>query len=73
MGITSSGSLLTAFRPTDIVTRAELAAVLSRMLYGNTYDNIHNENEAWYVPHLQALSTAGYIKDITTPFMTERV
>lgn len=38
MGKTTSGTMLSAFRPNDIVMRAEFATVISRMLYGNIYD-----------------------------------
>lgn len=71
MGRTGSGSMLAAFRPYDIVIRAELGAVLSRMLYGNTYDHVA-EGKAWYEEHLHALLIAGYLTKIDTPLMTER-
>lgn len=72
MGITPNNTLLSSFRPTDIVTRAELAAVLSRMIYGKTYDTT-GTNEPWYASHLQALFHDGYLTKIDTPLMTERM
>lgn len=54
------------FNPNGIVTRAEFGTVLSRMLYGTTY-------EAWtpyYIHHLQALKNANIITD-TDPAMLE--
>lgn len=44
MGLHSDGKTpLPAFRPNDLVSRAEFATVLSRMKRGNLYDNNQQE------------------------------
>ncbi len=63
-------NLIEYFRPIDTVTRAEFATVLSRYLYGNTY-NGDMSADGWYKNHLKALNQAAYIKKIDTPFMRE--
>ncbi len=63
-------NILQYFRPIDTVTRAEFATVLSRYLYGDTY-NGDMSSDGWYKNHLQALNKANYIKKIDTPFMRE--
>ncbi len=58
MGIKANGDPLTTFNPNGLVTRAELATILSRVLYGSTY------NMEWinyYSRHLQVLKDHGII------------
>lgn len=61
---------LGVFRPHDFITRAEFGTVLSRYLYGDTYNGNMQENER-YAGHLQALQKAKYMKFIHTPFARE--
>lgn len=55
---------LVSFRSTDTVTRAEFGTVLSRVLYGNTYDVWLKTNINWYEKHLQNLYGQWFIKNI---------
>ena len=52
MGLHSDGKTpLSAFDPRKFVSRAELITTLSRVLYGNTYDN--NQQYTWFENHMQ--------------------
>lgn len=52
MGVDGEGNALATFSPDRTVTRAEFATVLSRVLYGNLY----NQSGAdFYSAHLGAL------------------
>jgi len=55
------------FNPNGLVTRAEFGTVLSRALYGDTY----NDGDPYYVNHLQALKDAGIMTKIDTPSQLE--
>ena len=57
------GQGIDAFDPDALVTRAQFGTVLSRTLYGTTYDG----GDPYYVDHLQALKNAGIINDISNP------
>ena len=50
---------VTSFNPNGLVTRAEFGTVLSRILYGNTY----NDGEFYYSNHLKILKEKGIIKN----------
>lgn len=60
------GKGVTKFNPNNLVTRAQLGTVLSRMLY-NTPDS----GSPYYAVHLGVLKTSGVITD-TTPTRIER-
>ncbi len=67
MGIDANGNALKNFKPTGTVSRAEFATVLSRVLFGDTY----NQNSGNYRElHIQALNTAGILNN-TNPTITE--
>jgi hypothetical protein len=56
MGYWANGvDIKSAFSPNEIITRAEVATVLSRMLRGETYVGTET---FWYENHLQALKKA---------------
>ncbi len=57
---------MSSFNPNGIVTRAEFGTVLSRALYGTTYETW----SPYYVNHLQALLRAGIITN-TDPSIIE--
>ena len=57
--------LIDAFRPSDKVTREELAAVLSRYLYGDEHAG------ADMLEHLKALQEDGIMTDISSPLSIE--
>ncbi len=57
------------FEPAGIITRAQFATVLSRLLYGDTYNSSDFAHR--YTKHLQALHTKGIINDISTPNANE--
>ena len=67
MGVAPDGSPLDNFDPNTIVTRAQSATVLSRVLWGSAHDG----STPWYAGHLSALSAAGYITN-TNPMLTEQ-
>lgn len=56
-----------SFRPSDIVTRAQFATVLSRALWGDKYNN----ETFWYKNHLSALNEVEIMTKINNPFMQE--
>ena len=58
---------ITNFNPYGLVTRAEFGTVLSRALYGDTY----NGGNPWYADHLNALHEAGIMNNISNPMMLE--
>lgn len=67
MGLRADGTPATTFRPDDTLTRAEFGAILSRMLWGNTYNSSDPDAADWYVAHLQALFDADIMHDISHP------
>ena len=52
MGIHADGTPIKKFKPYELVTRAEFATVLSRVLFGNIYNQSWTE---YYEQHLKAL------------------
>ena len=69
MGREANGTdVKSSFNPHDTLTRAEIATVLSRMLWGNLYAGTPEER---YQNHLQALKDAGVIKVEIHPFTPE--
>ena len=68
MWLKKDGTPDTKFTPDGIVTRAQFGTVLSRLLYGNTYNN-----QPWlrYAAHLNALKTANIMTKISIPTMDE--
>lgn len=56
------------FRPYDSVTRAEFGTALSRVLYGDAYNQNWNN---YYSKHLDALKNAWIMTKIDTPFQSE--
>ena len=70
MGVQSDGKTpLINFNPNAFVTRAEFGTVLSRVLYGNTYDN--NTTTKWREGHLKKLQQKDII-NITIPNLQEQ-
>ena len=61
------GVNITQFNPTDQVTRAQFGTVLSRALYGNTY----NTGDPYYLHHLQNLQTKKIMTQIQNPWTIE--
>jgi hypothetical protein len=49
--------------PRKTVSRAEFGTVLSRILWGDTY----NDSKPYYVKHLQALKNSGIMTQIDNP------
>jgi len=60
-----------SFNPNDIVTRAQISTVLSRLLYGEKYnllslDNINTDvKNYWAIDHAKALNKDGIINEIS--------
>ena len=65
MGVGTNG----IFNPNGVVTRAEFGTVLSRVLWGDTYNA--TEGGVWYAGHLTALKAADIMNDISNPTMKE--
>ena len=61
------GQGITAFNPNGVVTRAQFGTVLSRALWGDTY----NDGDPYYADHLQALKDAGIMNNISNPNAVE--
>jgi hypothetical protein len=56
--------ILDMFRPSDFITKAEFAAILSRMIYNTISDN---NGETWFVPHIEALIKNDIIPSLPNP------
>lgn len=56
------------FNPNATMTRAEFGTVLSRALWGNTYEQ---QEGNYYTTHLQQLQKAGIMNNISTPSSKE--
>ena len=67
MWINADGTQLKYFNPNGEVTRWEYATVFSRVLFGSAFNQ---EWEEFYARHIEALKTAGILKD-TNPTMKE--
>jgi hypothetical protein len=63
------GQNITAFRPYDTITRAEFGTALSRVLWGDTYNN----GTPYYANHLNALKEAGIMKQIANADSTKEI
>lgn len=70
MWLQSDGTPNTVFNPNAIVTRAQFGTMLSRLLYGDTY-NAPAKGSDYYTPHLKALQKADIMKNISMPWNTE--
>ena len=67
MGINADWTPIEDFNPNKTVTRAEFATVLSRVLYGSTY------NQSWvnyYEKHIETLNKANILSN-TNPNLVE--
>jgi hypothetical protein len=72
MGLLADGETVkNHFNPNDYVTRAEFGTVLSRLLYGKTYDVANTLGINRYIKHLQALKDHGIMTKIDVPTMKE--
>jgi hypothetical protein len=69
MGINADGTPLKEFGPKSLVTRAEFASVLSRVLYGDKY-NV--DGSAFYSMHIDVLNQAKIINN-TNPAILEKI
>lgn len=69
MWLKYDGTPDTKFSPDGQITRAQFGTILSRLLYGSTYNNTDPNNR--YQSHLKALKTAGVMTNITHPTMVE--
>jgi hypothetical protein len=69
MGIHPDGTPLSDFMPNKKVSRAEFWTVLSRLLYGTTY----NEGIPYYISHLQALKKNWIMIQIDNPTETQEL
>jgi hypothetical protein len=58
---------ITDFDPNGEVTRAQFGTILSRLIWGSTYDG----GVKFYTNHLNALKIAGIMTNITDPSMKE--
>ena len=67
MGINADWTPIEDFNPNKTVTRAEFATVLSRVLYGDTYNQT---GAKYYERHIEALNKANILSD-TDPHLTE--
>lgn len=62
------------FSPNDFVNRAEFGTILSRLIYGDTYNIYSGEEMKFkrYEKHLNALNSDNIMKKIQDPFMLEK-
>ena len=68
MWLKSDGTPDTMFTSNGILTRAQFGTILSRLLYGDTYNGKPGKR---YEAHLKALNAAGIMKDISKPMAAE--
>lgn len=68
MGLKADGTPDVKFNPSGKITRAQFGTILSRLLYGNVYNNQPGQ---WYTAHLQALQKVKIITKISQPTMLE--
>lgn len=61
------GQNMDSFDPNTYVTRAQFGTILSRVIWGDTY----NGGTTYYTKHLTALKNAGIMTQISTPSMKE--
>ena len=64
MGLKGDGSVAPTFNPNGLIDKAQLATILSRLLYGN----FHNSNTCWYCEHVETLQADGVITVTTDLF-----
>jgi hypothetical protein len=57
------------FRPKELLTRAEISTILSRALWGSTY-NQKDSSKMYYDLHMQALNVLGII-NVMNPALVE--
>lgn len=67
MGLDNDWTPTSNFNPYDVVTRAQFGTVLSRAIWGDTY----NGANPYYIDHLNALNTISVMNYITNPWMLE--
>ena len=67
MGVDANGNAIPQFNPHGLVSRAEFATVLSRVMFGNKYNQAGAD---YYSAHLTALKNAGILSN-TDPNMGE--
>ena len=70
MGLQSDGTPNVVFSPNATVTRAQFGTMLSRLLYGSTYNAVAKGND-YYSAHLKALQKNSIMKNISTPWNFE--
>jgi hypothetical protein len=69
MGYYSDGETVKeSFSPNETITRAEVAVVISRMLWGNEHKG---SEKRWYHNHLLALTKKGIIQQDINPMTLE--
>jgi hypothetical protein len=73
MGLEKWVSILSSFRPYDNLPRAESATMVSRLLYGTTYDNTKNQYATRYEWHMQKLLADKIITDGNPNLIEKRV
>lgn len=69
MGLKGDGTPAATFNPNELLDKAQLATILSRMIYGTTYNTDAND-PLWYAKHVQAIKDVGIITvttDLTDP------
>ena len=65
------GGTIENFRAFDLVSRAEFATVMSRVLYGNQYNG--DDGEDWYRAHLDALYSEAYLDDASIDALSPEI
>ena len=64
MGLKGDGSPASKFAPNTIIDKKQFTTIVSRMLYGDTYNTQTNrKGECRYCDHVNALWNAGIIKN----------
>lgn len=71
MGLKGDGTPTDTFNPDGLLDKAQLATILSRLIYGSE----NNDATCWYCKHVDALKAAGTIAvttDLTVPLRRGR-
>jgi len=69
MGIKPDGTIDKKFNPNAIVDRAQFGTILSRLIWGTTYD--YDGEIPYYFLHFQALKMVNIMTNTTQPYKAE--
>lgn len=70
MGLQNDGMTpLEAFNPNEVMTRKYVVTTLSRVIWGDKYDN----GDPFYIKHMQAMQNAGLVSNPDPEMVEQRI